>query len=167
MLEIIQHYYRYNAWATERVLDACQQLSPGEYNAPGCSGNGSIAETLSHLITVQWGWFAWFGKTMDMREAVGLMVKNKLTTLDEARAKWAEVNEQTNQLLAGLTDEALGEVWNFTRMNGKAEAQPLWKMMMHTANHGTHTRAQIVAAIRRAGHAPGNVDLLNYLLSVE
>jgi uncharacterized damage-inducible protein DinB len=51
-------------------------------------------------------------------------------------------------------------------MNGKQESHPLWKLMMHTANHGSHTRAQIVAGIRRAGHAPENVDMLNYVLNV-
>src|SRR5439155_15151798 len=108
----------------------------------------------------QAGWVSWFNKSMDMRESVGLMTKEKLETLDQANEKWPQVNEQTNRLISSLSDDSLKEVWNFTRMNGKAESQPLWKMMMHTANHGTHTRAQIMAAIRRAGHDPGNIHCL-------
>ena len=38
------------------------------------------------------------------------------------------------------------------------------EMLLHVANHGTHTRAQIVAVIRRAGHNPGSYELLHYLL---
>jgi uncharacterized damage-inducible protein DinB len=40
----------------------------------------------------------------------------------------------------------------------------LGELIMHVANHGTHTRAQIVAAIRRAGYNPGNYELLRFLM---
>jgi uncharacterized damage-inducible protein DinB len=167
MLEIIKTYYAFNAWATEEVLKSCEQLSQEEYNAPGCSGNGSIGETLSHALMVQLGWFSWFNESMDMKQSVGLMTTNKLATLQEARVKWPEVNKVTNDFISALSDDILKAERTFVRMNGKQESQPLWKLMMHTANHGTHTRAQIVAAIRRAGHNPGNVDLLNYILNVQ
>lgn len=166
MHELITYFYAYNSWATERVLASCEQLSTDEYNAPGCSGNGSIGETLSHLILVQQGWVAWFAGNMEMREAVSIMTKEKLVTLEEARNRWASVDAQTNQFVLSQTDDSLNAIRTFTRMNGKEEAHPLWKLMMHTANHGTHTRAQIVAAIRRAGHEPQNIDLLNYVLNV-
>ena len=73
MLELIKTYYKYNSWATEKVLASCEQLSSDEYNAPGCSGNGSVGGTLSHLILVQQGWLAWFEEKMDLREAVKIM----------------------------------------------------------------------------------------------
>jgi uncharacterized damage-inducible protein DinB len=166
MLELIKYYYAYNSWATERVLASCEQLSVEEYNTPGCSGNGSIGETLSHLILVQQGWVAWFAGNMEMREAVAIMTKEKLATFDDARTRWALVDRQTKNYINTLPEDAVTAIRNFTRMNGKQESHPLWKLMMHTANHGTHTRAQIVAAIRRAGHAPQNIDLLNYVLNV-
>jgi uncharacterized damage-inducible protein DinB len=166
MLELIQTYYKYNSWATDRLLASCEQLTPDEYNAPGCSGNGSVGETLSHLILVQQGWLAWFEKKLELRDAVKIMTTEKLATLDEAKTRWSLVDNQTNQFINSLTNEQLEEIRNFTRLNGKQESKPLWKLMMHTANHGTHTRAQVVAAIRRAGHAPENVDLLNYVLNV-
>jgi uncharacterized damage-inducible protein DinB len=165
MLEIIKTYYTFNSWATDRVLAACEQLSPDEYNAPGCSGNGSVGETLSHLITVQQGWVAWFDNKMDIMDAVKLIMSDKLDTLDEARERWDSVNDDTNRFVETLTDDTLREIRHFTRSNGNPESHPLWKLMMHTANHGTHTRGQIVASIRRAGHDPGNVDLLNYVLN--
>ncbi len=166
MLELIKTYYSYNSWATEKVLVSCEQLSSEDYNASGCSGNGSIGETLSHLILVQQGWLGWFEKTLELKDAVKIMTTEKLATLDDAKKRWSIVDKQTVHFVHGLTDDSLKEIRNFTRMNGKQESHPLWKLMMHTANHGTHTRAQIVAGIRRAGHDPGNVDLLNYVLNV-
>ena len=57
------------------------------------------------------------------------------------------------------------EIRSFTRMSGKQEAHPFWKLLMHEANHGTHTRAQIIASIRRFGHEPPNLDFLNYVMT--
>ena len=167
MLELIQTYYRYNSWATEQLLSACEQLSPEEWNAPGCSGNGSIWQTLDHLINVQWGWFCWYDGTKEMKDTLKLMLRKDLDTLPKARERWVSVNEQTNAFINRLTEESVKGIRSFTRSNGREESHPVWKLLMHTANHATHTRAQIVAAIRRAGHNPGNVDLLNYVLNVE
>jgi uncharacterized damage-inducible protein DinB len=166
MLEIIKTYYAYNSWATERVLVSCQKLSSEEYNAPDCSGHGSIGETLSHLILVQQGWVAWF-EGMEMRKAAAIMTREKLATLQDAATRWAAVDGQTKNFTDSMSEQIIRSIRKFTRMNGKEEAHPLWKLLMHTANHGTHTRAQIVAGIRSAGHSPENVDFLNYVLNVE
>jgi uncharacterized damage-inducible protein DinB len=167
MLEIIKNYYAFNSWATDSLLAACEQLSLEEYNAPGCSGNGSAGETLSHLITVQQGWIAWFEQKIEILDAVRLIMNEKLSTLAEVRARWMLVKDETNGFVDALTDDSLKEIRHFTRSNGKQESHPLWKLMMHTANHGTHTRGQIAASIRRAGHEPGDLDLLDYVMNVE
>jgi uncharacterized damage-inducible protein DinB len=86
------------------------------------------------------------------------------TTLGEVRDRWIKVNEETDRYINSLTDTSLKEIRTFTRMNGKQEAHPLWKLLMHTANHGTHTRGQIIASIRRFGYEPGNIDLIHYII---
>jgi uncharacterized damage-inducible protein DinB len=166
MLELIKTYYKYNSWATDRTLDSCEQLSTEEYNVPGCSGNGSVGGTLSHLILVQQGWLAWFEGKLDLREAVKIMDSEPFGTLEEARARWKIVDEETNQFINSLTDNSINEIRSFTRMSGKHEAHPFWKLLMHEANHGTHTRGQIIASIRRFGHEPANLDFLNYVMTI-
>ncbi len=165
MLELIKTYYKYNSWATYRTLASCEQLSSEEYNSPGCSGNGSVGGTLSHLILVQQGWLDWFEKKLDLREAVKIMDSEPIATLDEARARWVTVDDETNKFINSLTDDSLKEIRTFTRMSGKQEAHPFWKPLMHTASHGTHTRGQIIASIRRFGHEPANIDFLNYVMT--
>jgi uncharacterized damage-inducible protein DinB len=165
MLELITTYYAYNSWATHRTLTSCEQLSSEEYNAPGCSGNGSVGGTLSHLILVQQGWLAWFEGKMDLREAVKIMDSAPFATLDEARTRWKSLDEETNHFINNLTDVSVKEIRTFTRMSGKQEAHPFWKLLMHEANHGTHTRGQIIASIRRFGHEPANLDFLNYVMT--
>jgi uncharacterized damage-inducible protein DinB len=43
-------------------------------------------------------------------------------------------------------------------------SQPLGEMMLHVANHGTHTRAQIAAAVRRLGKEPGVLEYLKFAM---
>jgi len=165
MLELIKTYYAYNSWATDSTFASCEQLSLEEYNAPGCSGNGSVGGTLSHLILVQQGWLAWFEGTTDLRDAVKIMDSAPFATLGEARARWTSIDEETNRFINTLTDASVEEIRSFTRMSGKKEAHPFWKLLMHEANHGTHTRGQIIASIRRFGHEPANLDFLNYVMT--
>jgi len=49
--------------------------------------------------------------------------------------------------------------------DGSTGALPHGPMIFHVANHGTHTRAQIVSALRRLGHAPGSYDYVWWVLS--
>jgi uncharacterized damage-inducible protein DinB len=55
-------------------------------------------------------------------------------------------------------------VWTHTMGNGTTLAQPLGEMMLHVANHGTHTRAQIAAALRRLGKDPGVLEYLKFAI---
>ena len=43
-------------------------------------------------------------------------------------------------------------------------SQPLGELMLHVANHGTHTRAQIAAAVRRLGKDPGVLEYLKFAM---
>ncbi len=163
-LEGILYFYQYNTWATERLLEALEQLTPEQYIAPGCSGNGSIRDTLAHLFAVQYSWFSWYDDTMKVEEAIRYAIPGEeISTIALARERWMWVKEKTNSFLSSLTEEKITGIrtWSFPNMDGGAV---LWKLLLHTANHGTHMRAQIVAAIRRFGYNPGALDLLQLVL---
>jgi len=99
-----------------------------------------------------------------MAEAYALKIAGEeLPSPTAARQRWEPVREQLARAVADQTEESLAETWEFTLPNGFAAAIPLWKMLLHVANHSTHTRAQIIAAIRRAGHNPENVDEIRFI----
>lgn len=166
MYETITLLYKYNSWATGILFDAMEKLSPEQYNAPGCSGHGSIKETLAHLLVTQWGWFSWFDGSMPIEKAKSVKITDEETdSLKKARKKWDAINQQAQRFLEIQTEEGLKVQKSFTTHSGNSLSLPLGEMLLHIANHGTHTRAQIVAAIRRAGINPGSYDLLHYLLA--
>jgi uncharacterized damage-inducible protein DinB len=49
MNEILLEAFRHNAWATKRLIAACESISPEELARPA-PGFGSILATLNHLV---------------------------------------------------------------------------------------------------------------------
>jgi uncharacterized damage-inducible protein DinB len=166
MFELLQMLYRYNSWANRRLLEVLGRLNDEQYNAQACSGNGTIRETLAHMLTTQFGWFSWFDKSMPPERAIGIRVTpDELSTVAAARARWSAIDEKTLRCIGNLSEEKVKEVWSFSIPGVRSASLPLWKMLLHVVNHSTHTRAQIVASVRRAGIDPGNYDMINFVLS--
>lgn len=166
MLNAITLLYDYNSWATVRLLDSLTQLSPEQCVAPGCSGNGSIKDTLAHFFATQWGWVSWLDGSKTVAQAMATKIDEKdVATIEAAKKKWESIDSQTRRFIASLTEDKLHEDRSFATRSGAAASLPFGHLILHVANHGTHTRAQIIAAIRRAGYNPGNYELLNYLLT--
>lgn len=164
--DTIQYLFRYNAWATDLMLDAVAMLSPEEYVAPGCSGQGSVRDTVAHVLMVQQRWIATIAGTLNPQDATKLpFTSDDIPTVAEARARWSGIAAETDAYLTTLSEDAvLGEIVLTHPTRGSLRAL-LWRLLLHVANHGTHHRAQIVASVRRAGHTPAGNDLLYFSMS--
>jgi uncharacterized damage-inducible protein DinB len=165
-LQIIKMMYAYNSWATNHLLESLEQLSEEEITASGCSGNGSIRETMAHLISAQRGWFSWFDKSKSVQESMALrLTAEDIDTKEKLMQKWQEINRQTGACLKKLSESDVNENWSTSLPNGFTMSLSLWQLLLHVANHGTHTRAQIIAAIRRFGYDPGSYEFFRFALS--
>jgi uncharacterized damage-inducible protein DinB len=165
-LDVVTFAFRQDAWATDALLRSMEQLTPEQYTAPGCSGHGSIRDTFAHLISSQRAWIAWFEGTITISEAIRLRIPGaELPTVARAREQWAAIESHTRAYVEGLTEQTLVACREWAIPSGPSGRSRLWKLLLHVANHGTHTRGQIVAAIRRAGYNPGNVEMLAYVMS--
>ncbi len=164
--EVITFAFQYDAWATRLLLRAMEQLTPEQYTAPGCSGHGSIRDTFAHLISSQHAWISWFEGKITISEAIRLRIPGaELDTVVAARARWAPILDQTRAYVAGLGERELAAHRDWAIPSGPSGRSRLWQLLLHVANHGTHTRGQIVAAIRRAGYNPGNIEMLAYVMT--
>lgn len=164
-LESLRFLYRYNTWATDRVLDSLEAAGPEVYVAPGCSGHGTVQETLAHLLSVQRSWIGWLDGSLSLEESMQpRVVAADVPTVAAARERWEEIARQTDAYLRSLTEAALREGVPWRLPGGLGGITPRWQFLLHLADHGTHTRAQIVAAIRRAGHPPASVGVLGLIL---
>lgn len=165
MLSGVQLMFDYDAWATQRLLEAMRQLRAEEYASVEASGKGSIRDSFAHLLTVQWSWFSWLSGRLPAEEAMHEKIDpQQIATLEQAVSRWAAVREQTEKTILGLSQEAITSDLPISVPELAASSLPLWKLLLHVANHGTHTRAQISAALQRSGHAPLDTDMISMLL---
>jgi uncharacterized damage-inducible protein DinB len=164
--DLIRFAYRYNTWANDIVLTAMEQLSADEYSAPGCSGHGSIRDTFAHGISSTHVWFLWFEGKITIAEVPQHRIPgDRFDTVAKARSRWEEIRARTDAYLDSVTDESIEQYREWQIPTGPRGRSRLWQMLFHVANHGTHHRAQIVAAVRRAGYNPGNVEMLAYVMT--
>jgi uncharacterized damage-inducible protein DinB len=166
MLPLLRSHYAYQSWAMSNLFKALAELSPEEFETVNASGHGSIRDTLAHLLSTHAGWFSWFDGTTDAAGAMQLRITAAdVPTVEAAAERWEAIREKTTVCLATLTEEGIQKAWSATAPNGLTLSLPLWQLLLHVANHGTHTRAQIVAAIRRTGRKPGVYEFLWFAAS--
>lgn len=164
LAEALRTLYKYNHWATGRLLEVAEQLTSEQLHAPGDAGHGPVHNTLLHLVDTQQGWLAWWDGSFSAEEAYRLKLNSAdFPDLPALRTIWEKVEQATQAFASGLSDEDVIRVYAQTLPNGADFRMPLWQMMLHVANHGTQHRSEVAAMLTSLGHSPGNLDLLFYL----
>jgi uncharacterized damage-inducible protein DinB len=160
LADALRALYTYNHWATERILDTAAQLTPEQLDAPGTAGRGSIRETLLHQFHGHVRWLAWWNGSMGAAEAYALPIDpSQFPDLAAVRTYWEQVEADTQRFLDGLTDADAAREYVAEELHFR---MPLFKMMLHVANHGTQHRSEVAAMLTAVGHSPGDLDAIGY-----
>jgi uncharacterized damage-inducible protein DinB len=159
MIEYIRTLYDYSAWANRRILDTASPLTPEQLSASGNASYGSIHSTLVHTMSAQWIWLArWKGTSPR-----AMLDPHTYPGLAAIRARWEEIETDTQAFTAALTESDLSRTITYTNTRGERWTYVLWQMMVHQANHATQHRSEIAALLTAFGHSPGDLDFLVYL----
>jgi uncharacterized damage-inducible protein DinB len=152
--------YDYSRWANGQVLETAAALTHKQLLAAGGVGYGSVRDILAHTLATQWLWLSrWQGNSPRSMWPAGDFPD--LATLGR---RWEEVERATATFLNDLTSERLAGDLTYAATSGAARTQPLWQLMLHQANHATQHRSEAAYLLTQAGHSPGDLDLLAYLL---
>jgi uncharacterized damage-inducible protein DinB len=166
LADALRTLYGYTEWATGRLLEAAEHLTPEQLHRPGSAGHGSVRDTLLHLMRTQRSWLSWWDGSLPADEAYALALDPAAyPDVGALRALWADVARQTRAFTAGLTDREAARVFEHTLPNGFQFRMPLWQMMLHVANHGTQHRSEAAAMLTAFGHSPGDLEVLGYCLT--
>ena len=155
---------RYDAWATQRLLDAVAAVNDTDYRRDTGLFFKSIHGTLNHLLVGEH--LLWFRR---FAEGVSPM----LALDDEAEPDRARLAERLQEgaarwqpLIASWPAERFDGRLDYTTMRGQAVSLPFAATLAHVFNHGTHHRGQVTAALTLLGQACPVIDLV-YMLQEE
>ena len=81
--------------------------------------------------------------------------------IDQYR-NWPPVYREWQTLIAAETEESLARKIAYRDLKGNPWETPLWQIVMHMVNHGTHHRGQVAGFLRTMGHTPPPLDLIAY-----
>jgi uncharacterized damage-inducible protein DinB len=152
----VRSSYDFNGWANQRTLDACAALTEAQFVQDLGNSFPSIRDTLVHLMLVEWLWLErWNNRAPDKYPA-----STGFATLAAVRTRWAEIERDLLTYIASLTHEDLEKVVHHKTMAGVPQAQPLWQMLHHLANHQTYHRGQVATMLRQLKAKPASTDLI-------
>lgn len=140
----------HHIWATERLIDACTDLTSEQLTTSVPGTYGSILATFRHLVSTDCWYLTFF------RDEPPLIGEDSAADIGELRSAITSNGKAWMELLAtGLDGEAdvveQGDGWNFHSPAGFRLAQVL--------EHGTDHRSQICTALTSFGVEPPAIDL--------
>lgn len=169
-LETLRELYDYNAWARERQLKACEALSFEQFLRPMGSSFSSVRDTMAHIMGAEWIWLErWRGRSPQTLPGVpeGLPFEEILrcwqeqfATVVAVRERWNELERDLQAYLAGLDERTLAGQLTYANLQGKQWSYPLWRTLVHVANHGSYHRGQVTTLLRLLGAQAPEVDFL-------
>jgi len=155
----LNEMFAHNYWARNRQLQVCASLTGEQFLRPLGNSFPSVRDTLVHLLAVEWLWLErWRGRSPRV-----LLPPDEFPTLEAVCDRWEVVEQEMEQYLAALPEEALNQPVTCTSTRGNTWTYSLWRMMVHLLEHQTYHRGQVTALLRQLGVQPPKVDFLDAL----
>jgi uncharacterized damage-inducible protein DinB len=161
-IDLVLHL-RYQAWATQLILDGVKALPPAEYERDRQSSHCSIKGTLEHMYVADTLWFSRvagepFAKISDIP---------KPDSLADLSLEWMSVLNRWQRWAQQLEPNQFGIEIGYTNTEGVAYRTPLWQVVLQVVTHSNYHRGQVVTMMRQAGAKPPNTDLILYYRALE
>ena len=151
-------HLRFHRWATGQVLEETMELPAPELMKDLKSSFPSVYDTVVHLYQSDSIWLARLEEgptgTRADYEAPGCLY--------DLRSAWMSVLDRMIAFAGGLEESGWERKISYKTLAGVPYTAPIWQMILHIVNHGTHHRGQVTGMLRQLGAAPRNLDLLAY-----
>lgn len=155
--QAIRLHIDYSAWASQRLLDAAAALTPEELTQDFKTADKSVLNTLAHVFAADRTWLARLRATPQTA-----FISDADRHLPVLQKEWPALHQQWKEWAASLTDDRVQEAVSYQDLKGNPWQQPLWQIVLHVVNHGTHHRGQVSGFIRAMGHKPPPLDLIAF-----
>lgn len=153
---ILEGHLDYSAWASQRLVAAAATLGADELTRDFGTADRSVLGTLVHVYAAD---RVWLGRVEGRPPAtfVDPEIDMHLSVLQH---EWPALIERWKGRLRAEPDTA--RVVDYQDLKGNPYRTPLWQILLHLVNHGTHHRGQVSGFLRSMGHTPPPTDLIAY-----
>lgn len=158
----IRTLFEYHYWASNLVWDCIMQLSDEQFAQELNYSTGSIRGIMLHTLSATRRWI----DRIEQRPGTPHPNAADFPTRQSVKIAWDQAKTDTLAFLQGLDETKLDQTlhWELPNRNIVAD-QPLWQVLLHTFNHTTDHRAQILALLNQHFQIETpEQDLLFYLL---
>jgi uncharacterized damage-inducible protein DinB len=152
--------YDYNYWANRRMMKAARGLIEEQLHRQQGHSWGSVYDTLLHIMNAEWLWLSrWKGSSPSV-----FPTRDDYPTLGAMDKRWAELEAEMRAFVNQQTDDSLVREIAYRNTRREAFRLPLWQMMAHLPNHGTHHRGELAAMLAMIDVPHEEEDWLYYFL---
>ncbi len=156
--DALRTHLDYTTWASKRLVDAASALAPEELTRDFGTSDHSVLGTLVHVYAAD---RIWLGRIRGNPPAK-FLDPGKDLRIEVLRDDWPKLLEEWRAWAAGLTDDSIGARLPYKDIKGNLYQTPIWQIVLHIVNHGTHHRGQVAGFLRVMGHPPPPLDLIAY-----
>jgi uncharacterized damage-inducible protein DinB len=152
----------YTEFATRRLLEACSRLTPEQLDREAGASHSSILRTLRHIHDGDRVWLERCLETEVWTLPQGPAPEPSFEFLVQS---WPGIWRGYRQWLEGATDADLALECSTLLPSDSKLCGPRWQVVLHSVNHATLHRGQIITMLRGLGLQPPNVDLIGYYVT--
>ena len=152
--DVARTHLAYTEWATARLLSAARELAPEELARDFGTAHRSILGTFVHVFGADRVWLA--------RLQGGAQEWPGDYDLAGLESDWSALYARWQSWAAGLDGAAIEARVSYHDLKGNAWVSPVWQIVLHVVNHGTHHRGQVAGFLRSMGRTPPVLDLIAY-----
>ena len=159
-VKILQRLHQHRGWVNENLVAAAAGLKEEDLRREFVIGQGSVWKSLVHLFAAEYVWLeALLGNEDPILQGDlpgkipgNQLGEGKITSLEELRQKWTELQSRWMRYLAELNSEALEElVYKIVMSTRQRMATKRCDILLHVCTHAQYTTAQVVNMLRQIG----------------
>ena len=155
--ETLRLHLDYTAWASRRLCDCALKLTESELTRDFKTSDKTVLDTLVHIYAADRVWLA---RVKGSSPGTFLTPQDRqLSTLEK---EWPALQQSWQEFAAPLTDQDVQAKISYRDLKGNDWDQPLWQILLHVVNHGSHHRGQVSGFLRAMGQNPPPLDLIAF-----
>jgi uncharacterized damage-inducible protein DinB len=147
MLQLLQDYAAYNAWANQAMTDAILEMDEHTHQQIVKSSFPNLYATVLHMWDAESIWW----QRMEGHAQLLIPSKEFNPTMKEAVNGLLNQSSEWSNWMNRVSEEQVLRNFDYKNIKGEAFTSGVWQVVHHLFNHGTYHRGQLVTMMRELG----------------